>query len=219
MIIRRFLAVCTLLVASLGLVITPNAYAACTGPVDCERGKDPIPDTANGRTFKLTTTSAAPGGTIQWTGTGFVRDAGGGQTLTFKLNDVNIIGSGEVANDDGTASGTITLPDAAVFEKYKADFGSEVWWIRVLVGAGRSDGDPDGPNSSLHAEFTLTDGASGTTPSASSSPTTSTTTGTLPKTGIEDHGVLLATGGLAIAALLALVADRRIRRRRLTESA
>lgn len=225
MIIRRFAAVCVLLMASLGLIASPSAYAACTGPVDCERGKDPIPDTPNGRTFVLKTTSAAPGGTIEWTGTGFVRDAGGGQTLTFKLNDVDIIGSGVEADAEGNASGSVTLPDAAVFKKYQSDFGSEIWWVRVLVGSGRSDGEPDLPAASIHAKFELTGlDSNATTPSSSTSPTTSTTpssttpsSGTLPKTGIEDHGVLLASG-LAAAALLALVVERRFRRRRTADS-
>ncbi len=219
MIIRRLLAVCALLVASLGLVITPNAYAAdCEGPATGERGKKPLCELEVGdRKFTITTGEVAPGGTLSFTASGFTRDEGGGQTLTFKLNDIDIVGSGVEADAQGNASGSITLPDAAVFEKYKSEYGSDRWWIRVLVGSGRADGASDLPAASYYADFKLSDGTGGTTPTTSG--TTPTTSGTLPKTGIEDHGVLLATGGLALAALLALAIDRRIRRRRLTESA
>lgn len=229
MIIRRLLAVCALLFASLGLVASPSAHAAdCEGPATGVRGKKPLCDLNPGdaRKFTLTTAEAAPGGTVNFTASGFVRDEGGGQTLTFKFNDIDIIGSGVEADADGNASGSITLPDAAVFKKYQSEYGSDRWWIRVLVGSGRSDGAPDLPAASLHAEFTVTglDGGSQTTPSSTSTPTTSTTpssttpsSGTLPKTGIEDHGVLLASG-LAAAALLALVVERRFRRRRTADS-
>ncbi len=172
-----------------------------------------------------------PGGTVQFNASGFVRDAGGGQTLTFKLNDIDIIGSQE-ADASGNASGTIKLPAAKVFKKYETEYGSYKWWVRVLVGSGRPDGATDLPAASYHDGFKLVaDLDAIPAPSPSSSPTTASTTpaatgttsgtsgttpaasGTLPNTGIEDHGVLLVTTGLALAALLALVIDRRLRRR------
>ncbi len=153
MIVRRLFAVLVLLAASLGLVVVP-AYAEDCQPASSPeaRGKIPVCDTPNGRTFELSVSSAAAGGTVDFEGTGFVRELGGGQTLMFKLNDQGFIGPKIVANDDGTVSGTLQLPGAGTFEQYRRDYGSERWWIRVLVGGAVED---DGPNSSLHDGFDL----------------------------------------------------------------
>lgn len=159
MIIRRLVVVCALLLAGLGLVSAPSANAAeCEGPATGKRGKVPLCDLNPGdaRKFTLTTAKVKPGGKLKFTASGFVRDEGGGQTLTFKLNDIDIIGSGVEADADGNASGSITVPDIEVFKKYQREYGSERWWVRVLVGSGRSDGAPDLPAASIHDEFRLT---------------------------------------------------------------
>lgn len=229
MIIRRFVAVSVLLMASLGLVGTPSAQAACT-----DRGVNPLPELKAGeRSFELLDTEAEAGGSIRFKVGGFVRDAGGGQTLNFKLNDVDptLAASQSKADDLGNLEGTVTLPSAEEFRGL-AKCGAKKWWVRVLVGAGAEN---DMPAASYYREFTLTTDLGDTTPDPSSSPsavpststtttptttsTTPTSSGTLPKTGIEDHGVLLVTSGLALAALLALFLDRRLRRRRTAESA
>lgn len=153
MIVRRLFAVFVLLAASLGLVAVP-AYAEDCQPASSPeaRGKIPVCDTPNGRTFELSVSRAAAGGTIDFEGTGFVSDLGGGQTLTFKFNDIGYIGTPVRANDDGTVTGTLQLPDAGTFERYRSEYGSERWWIRVLVGGAVPN---DGPNSSLHDGFDL----------------------------------------------------------------
>ncbi len=156
MIVRPVLAVLALLVASVGLVSAPSYAADCEGPATGKRGKEPLCDLVVGdREFKLTKGKAKPGGTLKFKASGFVRDEGGGQTLTFKLNDIDIIGPSIEADADGNAKGTIKLPKAEVFNKYKAEYGSYKWWVRVLVGSGRPDGQPDLPAASLHDRFRL----------------------------------------------------------------
>lgn len=229
MIIRRLLAVFVLLFASLGLVTTPSAYAA-----DCVpgRGVDPLPALQpGGQSFELLDAEAEAGGTIRFKASGFKRDQEplGGQTLNFKLNDIDpaFPPGGIKADDAGNVEGTLTLPTTDAFRAL-AECGAKKWWVRVLVGAGAENDSPAGSHF-VYFDLTTDLGSTDTDPSESSSPTptttsttsgtTPTTSGTLPQTGIEDHGVLLATSGLALAALLALVVDRRLRRRRLTESA
>lgn len=153
MIVRPVLAVLALLLGSLGLVSAPAHAADCQPATSPDRGKIPVCDTPNGRTFMLTASKAAPGTKIGFTGTGFVRDQGGGQTLTFKLNDIDLIGSPVVANDDGTVTGSIRLPGVKVFKSYQRKYGSERWWVRVLVGVGRPDGEPDMPAATIHDGF------------------------------------------------------------------
>lgn len=161
MIIRRLLVACALLVSGLGLVAASGASAVapeCEGPGGGNRGKVPACDVIPGdRTFEVTSLEARPGGTIDFTASGFVRDAGGGQTLRFKLNDIDFVGPQLEADVDGNVSGSLTLPDAATFERYRAEYGSNRWWIRVLAGGFREDSASDAPNSSLHDEFTLVD--------------------------------------------------------------
>jgi LPXTG-motif cell wall-anchored protein len=217
------------------LGITPAAHAAeCSSdPVTAVRGKDPLCDTPNGRTFTLLVDEAAPGDSVRFSGSGFVRDAGGGQTLSLKLNDVDIIGARIEADADGNVSGSVTLPDIETFRNYQEQYGSERWWVRVLVGSGRADGQDDAPAASLSDEFTLTvdlsaseddsdtdsddtDSDTESDDSDDSDTTTTSTTntsGTLPKTGIEDHPVALAVGLLALVAAAAFGVDRRMRRR------
>lgn len=156
MIVRPVLAAFVLLLGSLGLVSAPSYAADCEGPATGERGKEPLCDLVVGdRKFKITKGKVKPGGTVKFKASGFVRDAGGGQTLTFKLNDIDIIGSGIEADAEGNASGKIKLPKSDVFNKYKAEYGSYKWWVRVLVGSGRADGEPDLPAASLHDRFKL----------------------------------------------------------------
>lgn len=120
MIIRRLLAVFVLLFASLGLISAPAAHAQdeeeCQPQTAPERGKIPICDTPNGRTFELLdaegepaeTIGAETGGTIRFRASGYVRDdVTGGQSLTFKLNDIDIIGSEDLDASGETLDGEI----------------------------------------------------------------------------------------------------------------
>ena len=212
-------------VFTLGTVTASTSYAAnCSSdPVTAVRGKDRLCDTPNGRTFTVSQTKVAPGATIEFTGTGFVRDAGGGQTLNIKLNDIDIVASRLEADASGNISGTITLPGKEVFEAYKSQYGAETFWLRVLVGSGRADGQADTPAASLsdsvNVELTVAASAS---PSPSASPSTTAsgsvnvttevtkqnTSGTnsaeLPKTGIEDSVpwlVVIALGALSLVLI------------------
>lgn len=212
-------------VFALGTVSATTSYAVdCSNdPVTAVRGKDRMCDTPNGRTFTVSQTKVAPGATIDFTGTGFVRDAGGGQTLNIKLNDIDIVASRLEADASGKISGTITLPGKEVFDAYKSQYGAETFWLRVLVGTGRADGQADTPAASLsdsiNVELTVD---TTTSPSPSASPTATsgssvnvttevTKQGTsasssaeLPKTGIEDSVpwlVVVALGGLSLVLL------------------
>ncbi len=230
--LAAMLAALASLVAPTLLGFAPLAHSAegdCSSdPVTAVRGAEPLCDTPNGRTFTLLVNEAAPGDEIKFSGSGFVRTAGGGQTLSLKLNDVDVIGARIEADADGNVSGSVTLPDIETFRNYQEQYGAKRWWVRVLVGSGRADGQDDAPAASLSDEFTLTvdlasdDDADDTTDDTTddtsdetgtgTSPKT-TSTATLPKTGVEDHPVLLAAGLLALLAFGAIGMDRRMRRR------
>lgn len=226
-------ATAVLLSAGPALALAPAAQSAAPGscasdPVTAQRGAEPLCDTPNGRTFALDVAEASPGSTVDFHGTGFVRDAGGGQTLTLKLNDIDIIGSRIEAAADGTVDAQVTLPSQEVFDAYAEQYGTKRWWVRVLVGSGRADGADDAPSASLSSEFTLPadatpgggtedgaedDAAADETAGGAGTTGPGSPTGKLPEAGLGDHPGLVAGIGLAALALAVIGLERRFRRR------
>jgi hypothetical protein len=155
-----------------------------------------------GATVTLAATTVQAGKTIRFTGTGWVNDKGRGQIVTIKLDDVDILRE-VTATDAGAISGTVTIP--------KATKTSGTHWLRFLAGNGRPNDDP--PRSLASATFTVTSaGAAAPATGGTSTTDSGTSTGTLPKTGIDAGPWLAATVLLPVAGVALLVVDRRRRR-------
>jgi hypothetical protein len=176
------------LLGTLGVLLTAAPVTAA-----------PRPSVPKGATVTLAATTVQAGKTIRFTGTGWVNDAGRGQIVTIKLDDVDIL-KDLTATDAGAISGTVTIP--------KATKTSGTHWLRFLAGSGREGDDPNRTLAS--ALFTVT--AAGGTGSTATGGGTGTGTGTLPKTGIDAGPWLAATVLLPVAGIALLVVDRRRRR-------
>jgi hypothetical protein len=220
-------------VVVLALVAAVVAVLASVAPAGAQPngggGATPVPDNPNGRSVTLSPTSVAPGGTVSFTGTGYVNDGGTGQTVTVKLNDVDILGTFEAAAS-GALSGSVTIP---------ASLEPGEYWLRFLAGAGKPN---DMPISSVHATFTLTastgggggggDGGGGgggaaaggstgggSTTGATVSATgasgtgTGTSGGTLPNNGF-DRNTWMLLGSVLVASGVAVVIGEGVWRRR-----
>lgn len=90
----------------------------------------------------------APGATIDFTGTGFVRDAGGGQTLNIKLNDIDIVASASPspsASPSTTASGSVNVTTEVTKQNTSGTNSAELpktgiedsvpWLVVIALGA------------------------------------------------------------------------------------
>ncbi|WP_062217605.1 LPXTG cell wall anchor domain-containing protein [Streptomyces sp. NBRC 109706] len=137
----------------------PAADDDCqSDPTTAIRGRLPLCGNPAGRTVTITSGPVAPGGTVTFTGTGFVRDVDGrGQTVNLRFNDVDLIGGSFVADDEGNLSGEVTIPDQATLDAYRSEYGAERFWLRFLTGAAATDGEDDAPARSLHAFVELVD--------------------------------------------------------------
>ncbi len=105
------------------------------------------PDSAEGARVQLTTTAVTAGAPLEFSGSGFVAEKGGGQVVTVKIDDTKVAGAFE-ADAAGNVAGTITAP---------AEPGSH--WLRFLAGSGGPSGQGSGgqpPARSLTADFTVT---------------------------------------------------------------
>jgi hypothetical protein len=218
-------------VVVLALVAAVVAVLASVAPAGAQPsgggGATPVPDNPNGRSVTLSPTSVAPGGTVSFSGTGYVNDGGTGQTVTVKLNDVDILGTFE-ADNSGGLSGSVAIP---------ASLEPGEYWLRFLSGAGKPN---DMPISSIHATFTLTastggggDGGSGggggggaaaggstaggsttgATVSATGASGTGTSGGTLPNNGF-DRNTWMLLGSVLVAGGVAVVIGEGVWRRR-----
>lgn len=251
------LATTTTLVAGIPVLAVSSGAAAplasatdeCqSNPATAVRGKTPLCGNAAGRTVTITSGPVAPGGTVTFSGTGFVRDVDGkGQTLNVRFNDVDLIGGSFTADDAGNVTGSVTIPSQAVLDTYRTEYGAERFWLRFLVGSGAPDASDDSPARSLHAyiEITETPGSGGTddtggtggtggtsTTGTGNGGTTNgttggsgttnggtTTAGQLPQTGIEDSPAVLWAGALVLGAGGLVLLERTIRSRRPAGSA
>ncbi|QOC90125.1 hypothetical protein [Micromonospora craniellae] len=125
-----------------GLRIGAVTAAACvaatltlTGPA---AAAEPRPDNPNGATVAIASNTVAPGGTIAFTGTGFVNDDGSGSVVIVKINDgairdssgSDIFAEVTAADTTGDISGSVTVP---------ADLTGGGHWLRMLTGAGAGD--------------------------------------------------------------------------------
>lgn len=102
----------------------------------------PQAEVGSGREVMLLNHTIAPGGTIRFTGSGYVSDIGVGQTVVVKLDDNDQLGQFE-ANADGEIAGAVEIPEVV---------GPGRHWLRFLAGAGKPD---DFPASSLFAYFDI----------------------------------------------------------------
>ncbi|QOC90126.1 LPXTG cell wall anchor domain-containing protein [Micromonospora craniellae] len=174
-----------------------TAALAMSGPAQA----NPRPSNPQGATVSLAADSATAGGTLRYTGTGFVNEGGRGQIVTIKLDDVDILGT-VTASDSGAISGTVTIPAAT-------PPGSH--WLRFLAGSGRED---DGPARSLaSSEFTVSAAAGGGADEPTAAPTGTPDLDALPKTGIDAGPWTLGAIMLPIAGFVLLLVDRRRRHR------
>lgn len=156
----------------------------------------PRPSNPKGATVSLAAGSVKAGATLRFTGTGWRNDAGRGQVVTIKLDDVDILRD-VTATDSGALSGSVTIP---------AKVGAGEHWLRLLAGSGAANDDP--ARTLASAMFTVT--AGGAAPTTTAAPTG----GTLPKTGIDAGGWLAGAVLLPLAGAALLIADRRRRRAR-----
>ncbi|MFT3855485.1 MAG: hypothetical protein QM733_22560 [Ilumatobacteraceae bacterium] len=192
----------TLLLTIVGALAVANPAAASGN-----RGNDPLPEVPAGRSITLTNASVAPGGQVSFTGTGFVNDCATGQTVTVKLNDIDILGTA-TARDDGTVTGSVTIPSAA------ASLGYSKYWLRFLVGSGATTcNGGDAPPASLFRTFELTTASSAT---ATTVPATTTTTATagggLPSNGFDVGGAVTPVIVLGAIGVVLLLVQRRMAR-------
>ena len=173
-------------------------------------GRAPVTDSPNGRAVTLIDPAAEPGGTIRFTGTGYVNANGTGQTVTVKLNDVDILGTFE-ASADGAISGSVPIPASLS--------PGSAYWLRFLAGAGKPD---DMPATSLHVDISVTAAAAATTlapggtqavPAGQAQPSgTSEQSGDLVSSGDEMTRNLVVAAALAAVGLAGLAVDRLLRR-------
>lgn len=195
----------TLLLTIVGAIALASP-AAASG----DRGNEPLPEVPNGRSITLTNASTAAGGQVSFTGTGFVNSCGTGQTVTVKLNDIDILGTA-TAHDDGTVTGSVTIPSAA------ASLGYSKYWLRFLVGTGSTTcNGGDAPIASLFRAFELTasgSGASATTTTVRAAGTTTTVAGGgLPSNGFDVRGAATPVIALAAIGVVLLLVQRRMAR-------
>ncbi|MFV0309868.1 MAG: hypothetical protein ACK5OX_19230 [Desertimonas sp.] len=195
--------------------------AAPAAAQDGDRGADPLPEVGTDRiSISLSNTSVEPGGQVSFTGSGFINDCGAGQTVTVKLNDIDILGTA-TARADGSLSGSVTIPPAV------QSLGYPRYWLRFLVGTGANAcNGADQPIGSLFREFTLTvpAGQDTTTTAAGSSAviaadvegaTTTTVAGgtsALPNNGFDEWAAMRPVVMLGVVGIGALALQRRLRR-------
>ncbi|GAA0811232.1 hypothetical protein [Spirilliplanes yamanashiensis] len=182
------------------LAASVAALAVAALAVGSPAAAAPRPSNPQGATVSLAASTARAGATLRFSGTGWKNQAGRGQVVTIKLDDVDILRD-VTASDSGAISGSVTIP---------ARTGTGQHWLRFLAGSGAEN---DGPARSLaSAMLTVTAGSSGgATPTATGTAAPSTG-GTLPKTGIDAGGWLAGALLLPAAGAALLVADRRRRR-------
>ncbi|MFB6398010.1 hypothetical protein [Polymorphospora lycopeni] len=126
--------------AALGLTVLAAANPAYAA--------DPRPDNPKGATVAIGATTVAPGGTISFTGTGFVNADGSGSVVLVKIDDgvVRLPDGGDVFAEvtatatTGEISGTVTIP---------AGLNGARHWLRMLTGSGQAGDEVR----SLHTEF------------------------------------------------------------------
>ncbi|MDP9814761.1 WxL domain-containing protein [Spirilliplanes yamanashiensis] len=95
---------------------------------------DPRPDNPKGATVAIAASTVAPGGTLAFTGTGFVNADGTGSNVVVKVDDGqvrkadggDIFAEVKAADTTGAVSGTVTLPAGVTGAGH---------WLRMLTGA------------------------------------------------------------------------------------
>jgi hypothetical protein len=126
--------------AGLALVVAGPALAA-----------DPRPDSPKGATVAIGSTTAVPGGTVTFTGAGFVNADGSGSVVLVKIDDgavrkadgIDVFAEVPAAATTGAISGSLTLP---------AGLTGAGHWLRLLTGSGAAGDDVR----SLHTDlFTI----------------------------------------------------------------
>lgn len=145
----------------------------------------PQAEVGSGREVMLLDHTIAPGGTIRFTGSGYVSDIGAGQTVVVKLNDNDQLGQFE-ANADGEVAGAVAIPELV---------GPGRHWLRFLAGAGKPD---DFPASSLFAYFDVT-ATAGTTANVVTATTEVEPAAQAGGTSIGGKIALLAVGAVVTA--------------------
>ncbi len=129
------------------------------------------PDDPEGASVQIASASVTPGGTVAFTGSGFIATGGGGQVVTVKLDDTSVAGT-FTADAGGTISGTVTAPTS-----------TGTHWLRFLAGSGGPSGQGGGaqpPARSLSADFTVTAASSPPATTTNPAPTPTTPSVTTP---------------------------------------
>jgi len=144
----------------------------------------PVGENPNGRTITLVDTSAEVGGTIRFTGTGYLATDGhgGGQLVTVKINDGDILGQA-LADASGNLEGSVTVPSFVT--------PGGTYWLRFLAGAGQAD---DMPPSSIFAYFTVAGDVATTTTTTVPAGSDTTTTTTVAAGGSSDTTTTTTVG-------------------------
>ncbi|WP_306205940.1 hypothetical protein [Actinoplanes sp. RD1] len=96
---------------------------------------DPRPDNPAGATVALTGTTVAPGGTLRFTGSGFVNADGSGSVVMVKIDD------GAVRQADGSdvfaeVTATATTGDISGSLTVPTGLSGSGHWLRLLTGSG-----------------------------------------------------------------------------------
>lgn len=145
--VRRLRAVAAA-VAALACAVAVAPAAAVAAPVR-------PPENAEGATVALAATTVSAGDPLAFGGTGFVRTAGGGQIVTVKLDDDEIIGT-FTADASGAVSGQVPAPST-----------TGPHWLRFLAGSGGASGTSgEPPARSLIGDFSVAAPVAAVTPSA-----------------------------------------------------